>query len=193
MALSINVAPAVEPVSTADAKLHLRVDHAAEDALINTLIAAARQSAELFTGRAFITTTFTLTLDSFPSVIIVPRPPLQSVTHVKYYDLDGIQQEFSDTLYDVDIETEPGRIVPAYNETWPSIRNRVNAVEVRFIAGYGAAAVNVPEAIVSAILLHVGHLYEHREDVIIGTISSQMPSGVHSLLWPYRSLAETSN
>ena len=39
-----------EPVRLAEAKLFLRVSHAAEDDLIETLIAAARQRVEAATG-----------------------------------------------------------------------------------------------------------------------------------------------
>src|SRR5690606_31052873 len=38
----------------------------------------------------------------------------------------------------------------------------------------------------AGILLILGDLYANREDTVIGTISSALPRGANSLLWPYR-------
>src|ERR1051325_11329554 len=104
MALTLSTAPTVEPVSLDEAKGQVRVelDFHSDDALILGLIAAARRLAEVFCGRAFLTQTWDLTLDAFPSgwgprwpatlggrdAIRLPRPPLQSVSYVKYVDTD---------------------------------------------------------------------------------------------------------
>lgn len=58
--------PVEEPVSLAEAKLHLRVDFTDDDALITSLIAAARMAAENICRRAFVTQKWELTLDGFP-------------------------------------------------------------------------------------------------------------------------------
>lgn len=44
----------------------------------------------------------------------------------------------------------------------------------------------VNDAIRAAILLLIGHLFANREAVVTGTIATQVPMGVHALLWPYR-------
>ena len=67
MTLKLITAPAAEPVLLADAKLHLRVDHIADDDLITSLITAAREAAEHLTGRALITQTWERVLGAFPS------------------------------------------------------------------------------------------------------------------------------
>ena len=59
-------APAAEPLTLAEAKLHLRVDDTADDALIGALITAARQHAEHDTRRALVTQTWKLALDASP-------------------------------------------------------------------------------------------------------------------------------
>ena len=67
MSIKITTQPSVEPVTLAEAKLHLRVDIADDDTLITSLIAAARQQAENITRRALCTQSWVLVLDSFPS------------------------------------------------------------------------------------------------------------------------------
>lgn len=63
----LTVPPAGEPITLAEAKLHLRVDFSEDDTLIQALITSARQTAEDITRRAFITQTWKLVLDQFPA------------------------------------------------------------------------------------------------------------------------------
>ena len=136
MSWRVTTEPVTEPVSLTEAKLHLRVDSTADDDLITTLISVARQWCEGFQNRAYITQTITMTLDKFPKVFKIPKPPLQSVSSIKYIDTGGNQQTFAAANYDVDVEKEPGRIALAYSKSWPSIRGDINSVEVVYIAGY---------------------------------------------------------
>lgn len=184
MALSLVTAPAIEPVTVAEARAHLRIDGNDHDDVIARLIRAARRRAEAATRRALVTQTWDLTLDDFPCwAIEMPRPPLVSVTHIKYYDTTGAQQTLSAALYLVDSKSEPARITPAYGQSWPMTRDQVNAVEVRFVAGYGADTA-VPDDIKAAILLMVGHLFEHREEVS-DLQTYKLPFAVDALLDHY--------
>lgn len=187
--LVIDTAPTVEPVSLDEAKTHLRVTDPDDDTYITNLIKAARGAAEAFTRRAFITQTLDLALDRFPlgigEPIVTPRPNLISVTSIVYNDQNGDSQTWSSSKYTVDIKNKPGRIFPAFNEVYPTTRGHVNDVTVKFVAGYGAAA-DVPESVRQAILLIIGHLYNNRENTIIGTNVAELPQGAEPLLWPER-------
>lgn len=177
-------APAAEPVSTAEAKTHLRIDHTDEDTYIGTLVTTARLSLEAMTRRAFVTQTRVARYDSFPAVFEHHRSPLQSVSSIAYIDTAGASQTLSASLYSVDTYTEPGRVIPAYGESWPSTRIVMNAVTETYIAGYGAAAA-VPENVKHCIKRLLSHWYEFREPMIVGTIVSRenMPWGdVQSLI-----------
>ncbi len=164
MALKLITAPSTYPVTLAEAKLHCRVDIADDDTLITALITAATEMAEQKTGRAIMTQTLELTLDAFPDAFELTRVPVQSVTSVKYYDTTGTQQTLSNTLYALDAAEDFGfaHISPVYGGTWPTTRDQINAVAVRYVAGYADAA-SVPQSIKNWILLMVSTMYANRE------------------------------
>ena len=185
MSLKLVTAPSAEPVSLIEAKAHLRVDIADDDTLITALIVAARKWCDEYTGRQFVTATWDWFLDGFCQSFVVPIPPLQSVTSIKYLDTAGVEQTLDAGTYRVDAVSEPGRIALDYGKTWPSTYPVINAVTVRFVAGYGAAGA-VPEPIKQAMLILIGELYEQREESLVGTIQSSVPFGVRALLTPYK-------
>ena len=162
-----------------------------EDDYLNSLITSARQYAEGFQRRAYITQTWELWLDSFPSksCINIPLPPLQAIgLSVKYYDTNDAETEFSSTNYFVDVKSEPGRIGLNYGKTWPSTTLRpIGGVCIEFVAGYGDAASDVPTKVKQAILLLISHWYENREPVAItGAMPKEIPFSVEALLWQDR-------
>lgn len=188
--LKLITAPAVEPVLLAEAKTHLRVDTTADDTLIEGLIAAARETLESTLSRALINQTWELVMDAFPggNRIRLPRPPLVSVTSIKYKDKNGVEYTAT-SKYIVDTDSEPGQIVLHDDETWPSDElYEVGAVRVRYVAGYGAAGANVPRPLRQALLLLVGDWYENREDTVIaqGYSANALPTGVEALVQTYR-------
>ena len=189
MALSLITAPSEEPITVAEAKASppLRVAVATDDTDIGTLITTARKLAETYSLHALVTQTWELVLDGFPTGgIVVPMPPLQSVTSIKYIDTDGTQQTLDPLEYSVDDDSIPGLIVPAYGETWPSTRDEVNAVRVRFVAGFGAAAA-VPEDIKSWIKIMVGTMYDNPQALVVGQTVAAIPRNfVDALLDDYR-------
>ncbi len=108
---------------------------------------------------------------------------------IKYYDTANTESTFAASSYFVDTKSEPARIFLAYGQSWPTSTLRpANGICVTFIAGYGDAAANVPENIKQAMLLLIGHLYEHREDIITGITAMPMPKGSEALLWKDRIL-----
>ena len=166
MALKLVTAPAAEPVTLAEIKEHLRVDSDLEDALISALITAARQWAETYQGRAYITQTWNFLMDEFPqSPFSIPMPPLQSVESIKYYDTAVTEYTLPSSSYQVDADSTFGRVALAYGKTWPQTvtLRPMNAVIVQFKAGYGDAVGDVPERVRQAIKVLVADWYENRE------------------------------
>lgn len=175
------------PVSLAEVRLHLKVDNTDDDSLIEQLLDAATIYCEQFQNRTYLNRTRFLYLDEFPDVILVPNAPLVSVTTLQYIDTDGATQTWGSSNYKVDTNTEPGRITPAYNVSWPTIRQVTSAITITYVAGYGAGAANTPNDVKNAIKLLVGHWYEHREGVTDLDLEDA-PKAVDSLLWPSRIL-----
>ena len=171
--------PAAEPISLTEAKAHLRVDTTADDALISMLIESARENAEHLTGSAFITQTWERVLHTFPAgPIKLGRPPVATVTSLKYLDADGTEQTYSSAAYTLDAVNGPGYVYPSVaSPNWPDTQvGAVNAVRVRFTCGYGAAGSAVPAAVRGWILLRIGTLYEHRQEVLAGVSLAELPS-----------------
>lgn len=186
MRLKLVTPPVVQPVTLDEAKAHLRVTAADEDAHITSLIAAAVGHVDGpsgVLGRALVEQEWDLLLDAFPcDELELPLPPLRSVTSITYVDEQGATQTLAPAAYEVDAS---GVVLPAYGQTWPRTRAQRNAVTVRFKAGYGTTGASVPAAIRAAILLLVGDLYANREaqgDTLARNAT------VDALLFPYRVL-----
>lgn len=163
--------PAGEPVTLVEAKSHLRVTETVDDTDITSIISRARQWCEDYCNRQFITATWKQTFDGFAEACAgrkyfeLARPPLQSVTSIKYLDTSGVEQTLATTVYNVITDTEVGIVELAYGQSWPSIRNQIGAVRVVFVAGYGAAAA-LPPGGKAAVLLMIENLYRFRGDVV---------------------------
>jgi len=249
--LYLKTAPTVEPITLDEAKLHLKIDGADDNALITALITTARDLAERETHRAFITQTWHLYRDDSPERFSIPKPPLQSLVNIRmisttesYVDEDvaksqpvlkvastsgfvvddtvivhrcerreeelivlSIQEDVSLIMttnltyahtalqadrvekyelverskYSVEYgATVPGRVQLRTGHSWLIHRN-FSSFWVEFVAGYGDAATDVPNALKQATLQLLSHLYENRE-------AEEIPKGLKMLFWPFRVL-----
>jgi len=159
-----------------------------DDPLLTALITSARVAAETMTNRALVTQTWDLVLDRFPGwEMHIPKAPLQSVSSISYVDSNGVTQTLAATDYQVDPKSEPGRITPAYGQVWPSARGQMNAVTMRFVAGYGAAA-DVPRGIKDWMLLRITTLWENPAAIVLDARGLvELPERfIDGLLDPYR-------
>lgn len=187
------------PVSLADACRHLRliVSDADIDTLEQTekdyvtgLIQAAALYCESYTRRQLVPATWAAYIDKWPRRcwLELNKSPLISIDSIKYWDESGKEQTLDPGCYYSDLASEPGRI--KFTELEP-IQDRPNAITINFKAGYADTSgkydiTNVPMVFRPAILLIVGHLYEHREQVLVGVQQSEIDFGVERLLDPVR-------
>lgn len=187
LAVRVTVAPTAEPLSLAEARQHLRRDDYADDGLIAGLIMAAREHVEQRLGRVLCQQTLMLLLDEFPrsQPIYLPRAPVQSITQIQYVNATGVLTTWSSGNYQVDLDGDPPRIEPVYGGAWPDGRSVYGGVQVTFVAGYTGPEL-IPQSILQAMRLLIGHWYENREAVNVGNITSSLDFTVDALLAPHR-------
>lgn len=189
MSYQITVQPTSEPITTAEAKAHLRVDFSDDDTYIDTLIVAARKVCEKFCNRAFITQTWRENCNYFPAYLELSMSPVISVTSVKYYDGNEVQQTLSTSNYQVDLLSDTATIYEGISAGFPSVSSAtINPIEVIYVCGYGAAS-DVPDDIKHAIKLMVSHFYENREMINVTlalAVQIEIPNVVKQLLANYR-------
>ncbi len=179
MYVEIVTPPTETPVSVAELKSHLIVDHSSDDTLIGEYLKAA--VAELdpplgILGRAMVEQTLKLHLPVFNGrTIKLPYPPLISVESVKYTDTDGIEQTVDSDEYEVIIHQEPGYIALLDGESWPTdLAETEYPVRIEFKCGYETTVtdpgtddevrtITVPQGIRQYIKLLVAEMYKERE------------------------------
>ena len=183
MTIEITGAPDFDGVITvAELKEHLRVDSNDEDTLIEAYRDAAIAWVEDYCNTRLGDVTAVGYMDYFYNARF-PVGPVDSITNVTYLDTANASQTLATTKYWYDIKTKATRItfdsVPdLYDDTF-------NAVQINMVLGYPEAS--IPNPIITAIRLMVGHLYENRQEVTSGGgVPREIPMGMHAILSPYR-------
>jgi uncharacterized phiE125 gp8 family phage protein len=180
-------APAVEPLSLAEAKAFLRVETSDDDDVITALIAGSRIHVEAQTRRALITQSWRLSFDAWPDdgrLTVLPAP-LQAIAAARVYDSDNVAQALDIVAFVLDQGASALIFAP-----WalPAPGRLAAGIELDVTVGFGDAAVDVPEPLRQAIHLLVAHWYENRGLVAAGTTSA-LPSTFAALIAPYRMLS----
>jgi uncharacterized phiE125 gp8 family phage protein len=142
MSLTLITPATILPVSVADAKLACRFDNSALDGDIADMILDAARLTSHETGKSLTPETWELSLDAFPSAFELTRTPVLSIISVSYTDEAGVIQSLPNVSYSLDNKNQYGSawVVPAFGLSWPAARQQINAVVVRYVAGYADAA-----------------------------------------------------
>ena len=189
--LTRQTGPAVEPVTLAEAKTHLRVDSTASDTEIAAMITAAREWCEQYLDRTLVHTQWVMRFDRFPTDgtedIELPRPPMAmagtaTAVTLAYTLEDATTASYGTASYRVDRAATPGAVKTNYAGTWPPHLQDDNSISVTWWGGYGPSGASVPAAIRHAMLMLIAHWYDNRGAVLIGSISKPLEFAVESLL-----------
>lgn len=169
-------------ITTATAKVHLRVDAGDEDTVIGIMVSAAARRIEAYIGIPLTARDEVFKFSKFGDFLEIGKRPLNSVDNIAYVDTDGSAQTF-------DAHRIVGeKVYPNVGSSFPATLNPSEIVvtaNVGWIEG-GDDEDEVPPSVLQAQLLLIGHYYEHKEAVISGTIASVLPEGVKSLLQEFR-------
>lgn len=182
MSLILKTAPAAfRPLTLAEAKAHLRVDHSDEDVVIERMISDARSACEAYLQALIAEATYLYSMDGFPGEIVLPNGPVFSggIVAITYVDDGGTTRTLDAGNYQASFG-QVCRIRPAYGKTWPSTRPQMDAAVVEYKAGWSDMTL-VPSAIRSAVAMMLGHLFENREAALGG----ELPAGVRAQLSPF--------
>jgi len=182
MYLEVKTPASTTPVTLTQAKAQLRVTWADEDVHIASLIRHATAVTELIQRRSLINRTYTLYLDDFEDEIGLPMPPLSSVTTIKYYDSDSVQQTIAAAEYQVVKHDTVPYVTPAVDGAWPDTDSRKNAIEIEYVAGYGATEASTPPDTEAGLLMLISDGFEHRESEIVGVMVMSMHRTAKSLI-----------
>lgn len=180
----VTTAPTAEPISLADTKVYLRTitgDTTEDSAIITPLIQAAREYCENITGRALASQTVKAYPDDW-GLWRLPRPPLISVSSIKYYDEDNT--EYTLAAVDYQVDAVDGQI-DILTEPKVTLRD-LNPIVVEYTCGYTTGNA-LPAAVRQAMLLLIGHWYMNRETVVAGaTTSVEIDLTARALLRQYK-------
>jgi uncharacterized phiE125 gp8 family phage protein len=190
MTAALITGPALEPVSLAEAKAHLRLDGSDEDAYLTAAIVSARVHVEALTRRLLIEQSWRIYLDAWPRkrIVTLPPAPLMSVDAVTVYDADGEPVVVDPEDYEADTVACPGRLV-LLSPVPAAVGRAFNGIEIDVTSGYGATSVDVPSPLRQAVMMLVAHFYEHRGAVGHDLAGEVPPHGFHALIAPYRILS----
>jgi len=177
--------PVAEPLTLAEVKAHLRIDHTDEDAGLQALISVAREHLERETGLCLMTQSFRLILDDWPETGVIPiaRGPVQTIDDIVYYDATGTAVHVSLEGHVLDGRARPARL---WLKTRPSPGRVLNGIEVTFSAGFGEAATDVPGPLKRALLVHIGHMHAFRGVLSPDQQPAGIPEGYERLISAYR-------
>ena len=200
--LQVTTAPSVEPLNLQEVKEYLRVEDSTDERVLRPYVESVRRIAEEHMGRALMSQTLTLFVDSFDEMedplwegmrtapylnyyknyITLPRAPVTSVTSVSTFNDSDTETTMAASRYYVDSVREPARVVLRQGETFPTALRVANAIKVVYVAGY-TSAYAIPEPIKLGMLQHIAYLYEHRGDMY--EASKPLPPAIKTLYSPY--------
>ena len=190
--------------SVAELKAWLKIDGSDDDTALGYIRTAVDSWAQEYCSRTFCTITYVLFIDSvyeidswiqegfytapdlrFPRKnIVLPRSPVSSITHVKYYDDDNDATTWATSNYFLDSASMPSQFTLTKGANYPTGLRPTNGLEIKYVAGYGGSS-SVPFQVKQACLHYAAYLNEHRGDLVEGK-SVEAPKVATQLLQPYR-------
>ncbi len=182
MTYALIAPPVAEPLTLVEVKAHLRLDGDDEDALLTSLIRAAREHLERMSGLALVNQGWRLYLDVWPEgPIQIGRAPVQAIESVTIYDAAGAPVSVPLDGHMLDGQAMPARLMLSQS---PDTARALNGIEIDFTAGFGNA-VDVPDGLKRAMLTHIAQMFSCRGVVSPDNQPALIPDGYERLVAPW--------
>lgn len=176
--------PKFTAVSLEEAKKHLDVvGFDDDDEQITGLIRAATEHLGKTLGLTLCKTKFRQDFMNFREATELSVAPANEIEAIKCVNVDDSEFLLPPSQYSL-VKTHDGTFIH-YNGELPCVAKRIDAVQVTFYAGFDKE--DVPASLKAAILLHIGLLYEHREDLSVAKPIET--NAYNALIWPWRRLS----
>ena len=194
-------------VDLADLKQHQIVQHDADDDLLSGYLLAAHEYAQTRIQRTLLLTRYRRFFDAWPcGEVRLSYPPVRAIEGV-YYSTDTGTEVLDPDLFESAAWADTFARVK-FKGNLPSLPGSMEQVWIDYVAGYGDYTpvqgfpysypmvysdstdyrYQVKETVRQAIRMLVGHWYENRETVAVGTISSEIQMATNHLLHQSRVL-----
>ncbi len=188
--MSVTQIATIEPISVADAKKWLLIDYDDQDAIIESIIKAARLKIEKRCGIAIALKQYEMKTAAFDGNIELSHPPIVSVDSIKFLDEDGIENTLDDASYELMHDDYAPYVFPT--NAWPTgVAHRPDGVRRTFTSGIDiedSPVDDIPEDLKQAIRLVIGEMYENRQDEMMLPTRQELgvlSNGVMNLISPY--------
>lgn len=175
-------------VSLDDVKLQLHITDDLQNDILTIYINAATIYAEKLTRRDFINRSYTTFRDAFPGVgegyyqfgdipisgnvsvlggnvgFELRKSALRSITTIKHL-VNDLLVTVADSVYYNTVEEDYSEVLTKADQEWPDNTDaRLQAIEIVFVAGFGAADTDMPKWVTLGIMQHVANLFYNRGD-----------------------------
>ena len=166
------------PEAAGAAKGFLRVERADEDGLIASLVAAAAELCERFTGSALLERGFSETLPASRAWQRLTRTPVQAILSVEALPAEGPAQALASGDYSIDVDSG--------GEGWVRLSGAgdVRRIRVGYRAGLATAWADLPAALRHGVVRLAAHFYTSRAGE--GPRPNTPPAAVTALGRPFR-------
>lgn len=186
--------PAAEVISLSQAKGHLHIDlsFTDEDTTLEGYIESAREVIEQHYNLRLAQQQVELLLQNFPygDAIQLPIWPVQSADYLNFTDVANVTRTLTigtDVL--TRLYCKPAELKLPFGGVWPAqVLTTADPVKigltVGFITGASPETLKMPARAVAAMLLLIGHSYDNRSAVTLGTLmkSEKLLHGVDDLM-----------
>ena len=190
-----------EPITLCEARKHLRIvpfgyplEHPDDNYVEQYLIPAAREWVEEYIRRPLVTKTIEVYYSDFRQAYDLPFMPVQGLDSITYLADDNTVKTVANDVYKLKVYSNDAKVILASGKEMPSdLNSEEYSITLTISAGYTNGAspdtYPLPYPIKAAMLLIIGHLYENRQEDVLGNTRisfNSLPLGVYNLLQPYR-------